>query len=102
MRLSVDRRATHMHVIGGSGQGKTKFLEHCIREDILAGHGVCLIDPEGGLFKNIVAWCASLRLHESNHRRRIHLFDPTNRDWRFRFNPLFVHEESGQTTAFST
>jgi hypothetical protein len=38
-----------MHVMGASGQGKSKFLEHCIREDILAGHGVCLIDPEGDL-----------------------------------------------------
>lgn len=92
VRLSVDRRATHMHVMGASGQGKSKFLEHCIREDILAGHGVCLIDPEGDLFKNIVAWCASLRLHETLHRRRIHLFDPSNPDWRFRFNPLYVHE----------
>lgn len=92
VRLSGDRRATHMHVMGASGQGKSKFLEHCIREDILAGHGVCLIDPEGDLYENIVAWCASLRLHETTYRRRIHLFDPSNPDWRFRFNPLFVHE----------
>lgn len=92
VRLSAARRASHMHVIGGTNQGKSRFLEHCIREDILAGHGVCLIDPEGPLYKSIVEWCASLRLHETTHRRRIHLFDPTNSDWRFRFNPLFVHE----------
>ncbi len=81
-----------MHVMGASGQGKSKFLEHCIREDILAGHGVCLIDPDGEVYENIIAWCASLRLHETSHRRRIHLFDPTNPHWRFRFNPLYVHE----------
>ena len=91
VRLSAERRATHMHVMGASGQGKSKFLEHCIREDILAGHGVCLIDPEGDLYESIVTWCASLRMHETMHTRRIHLFDPTNPDWRFRFNPLFVH-----------
>jgi len=91
VRLSERRRATHMHVMGASGQGKSKFLEHCIREDILAGHGVCLIDPEGDLYESIVEWGASLRMHETMHRRRVHLFDPTNPDWRFRFNPLFVH-----------
>ncbi len=92
VRLSGERRATHMHVMGASGQGKSKFLEHCIREDILAGHGVCLIDPEGDLYQDILAWCASQRLHETSHRRRIHLFDPSNPDWRFRFNPLYVHD----------
>jgi hypothetical protein len=91
VRLSERRRATHMHVMGASGQGKSKFLEHCIREDILAGHGVCLIDPEGDLYESIVEWCASLRMHETMYRRRVHLFDPTNPGWRFRFNPLFVH-----------
>lgn len=93
VRLSGERRSTHLHVMGASGQGKSKFLEHCIREDILAGHGVCLIDPEGDLYESIVAWCASLRLHETMHRRRVHLFDPTRPDWRFQFNPLFVHPE---------
>lgn len=91
VRLGADRRATHMHVMGASGQGKSKFLEHCIREDILAGHGVCLIDPEGDLYENIVRWLASMRFHETLATRRVHLFDPTNPEWRFRFNPLFVH-----------
>jgi hypothetical protein len=81
-----------MHVMGASGQGKSKFLEHCIREDILAGHGVCLIDPEGDLYESIVQWCASLEIHKTLFRRRIHLFDPSDPNWRFRFNPLFVHQ----------
>jgi len=87
--LSPERRAVHMHVIGASGQGKTKFLEHCIREDIKADHGVCLIDPEGTLYNEIVAWCA---VNEIDKIKQVHLFDPTHKDWRFRFNPLYVHE----------
>lgn len=89
-KVSLDpiRRSYHLHVLGGSGQGKTKFLEHCIREDILAGHGLCLIDPHGPLYEDVVAWCAYVK---ADRFRTIHLFDPSQSDWRFRFNPLFVH-----------
>ena len=87
--LSPERRATHMHVIGASGQGKSKFLEHCIREDIKADHGVCLIDPEGDLYENILAWCTENNIDKI---KRIHLFDPSDPGWRFRFNPLHLHE----------
>lgn len=86
--LSPDRRAVHMHVIGASGQGKSKFLEHCIREDIKADHGVCLIDPEGDLYESIVSWCAT---NEIDKIKKVHLFDPSDSKWRFRFNPLYVH-----------
>ena len=65
--------------------GKTKFLEHMIREDILAGHGVCLIDPHGDLFKNVVEWCAAAGIEKS---RRIHIIDPSLQNWRTGFNPL--------------
>lgn len=58
--LSEDARATGMHVIGGPGTGKTKFLEHCIRQDIHEGRGVGLIDPHGELYDNVLTWCAYL------------------------------------------
>lgn len=80
-----ERRAKHLHVIGGSGMGKSKFLEHMIREDILAGHGVCLIDPHGELFKNIVDWCAAIG---ADRFTRIHIVDPSQVEWRTGFNPL--------------
>ena len=89
--LDPERRAVHMHVIGASGQGKSKFLEHCMREDILAGHGLCLIDPEGDLYENILRFCLQLDLDKFGSRK-IHLFDPAEPGWRFRFNPLHVHE----------
>ena len=88
--LDPTRRSYHLHVIGASGQGKSKFLEHCIRQDILAGHGVCLIDPHGSLYDDIVAWCAAERIDKLYPN--IHLFDPTETNYSFRFNPLYVHE----------
>jgi len=47
--LSPEQHSTHMQVIGASGRGKSKFLEHLIRQDIRAGRGLCLIDPHGAL-----------------------------------------------------
>ena len=41
------RKRTHFHVIGGSGTGKSKFLEWMISRDIRAGRGLCLIDWHG-------------------------------------------------------
>ena len=40
-------RLEHAHVIGTTGAGKTKFLEHCIQQDIASGRGVCVVDPHG-------------------------------------------------------
>jgi len=85
--IEEDRR-THMHVIGSTGAGKSKFLEHMIRQDILAGHGVCLIDPTGALYDDLVKWIESHRLYK---KRKFILFDPTEEEWTFGFNPLLSH-----------
>ena len=62
LHLSDDDRKLGMHVIGSPGSGKSKFLEHLIRQDILAGRGLCLIDPHGELYENVLEWCAYTRL----------------------------------------
>lgn len=80
-------RATHMHVIGASGTGKTKFLEHLIRKDILARRGLCLLDPTGNLYRDLVRWCETKHLLDSHP---IALFDPGVDGWAFGFNPLEV------------
>ena len=48
-----------MHIIGASGEGKSKFMEHLIRQDIINNNGLCLIDPHGYLYNDIVRWCES-------------------------------------------
>lgn len=42
-----DEGRTHMHVIGSSGSGKSKFLEHLMRQDLAERRPFCLIDPHG-------------------------------------------------------
>jgi hypothetical protein len=83
--LTPEARSTHLHVVGASGKGKSRFLENMIRQDIRHGHGVCVIDPHGALVAGISKWCARLNLHE---RRKIHLIDPNDLGWTTGFDPL--------------
>jgi hypothetical protein len=83
--LNGKDRRLHMHVLGTTGTGKTKFLERLIRQDIDRGQGVCVIDPTGNLYNNLVRWCET---HYLQDEREIVLFDPTERDWVCGFNPL--------------
>jgi len=52
------RQTTHTHVIGGSGTGKSKFVEWMIRGDVSEGQGLCVLDWHGTLYKNVLQWCA--------------------------------------------
>lgn len=84
--LPHEDRQYSTHIMGAPGQGKSKFMEHMIRNDILAGHGLCLIDPHGSLYDELVAWLAATGLLESPH---ILLFEPDEQlPHTFGFNPL--------------
>jgi hypothetical protein len=83
--LTNEQRSRHVHVVGASGTGKSKFLESLIRQDILAGRGLCLIDPHGTLADDVVAWCASRQVDK---QRKIHVVTPADLAWSAGFNPL--------------
>lgn len=55
-------RDKHLYVCGGTGMGKSKFLEHLIRQDIKNWHkskcGLILLDPHGNLYDNLIQWLA--------------------------------------------
>lgn len=91
-------RATHLQVIGASGTGKTKFLENLIREDILAGNGLCLIDPTGNLYHDLLRWSETKGFLG---RKPILLFDPASPDWTFGFNPLNFTGGPNEDISFS-
>jgi hypothetical protein len=82
-------RLEHVHCIGTTGGGKTKFLEHCIRQDIAHGRGVCVVDPHGNhpdsLYRSMLGW-----LGEGGYTktRTIHLIDPNVATHVTGFDPL--------------
>ena len=45
-----------MHIIGTTGKGKSKLLEHMIYQDAIFGRGVCLIDPHGNLADDVLSY----------------------------------------------
>jgi TraM recognition site of TraD and TraG/Helicase HerA, central domain len=54
LKLETKHRKFHTHICGGSGTGKSKFLENLMREDLRNNQGFCLIDPHGKLYDDIV------------------------------------------------
>lgn len=58
IRIKPDERNIHMHVLGSSGSGKSRFLEWMIRGDLRNRQGFCLVDPHGELYDAVVAYCA--------------------------------------------
>lgn len=60
--FSRTERDKHLYVCGGTGTGKSKFLEHLIRQDIKNWHksrcGMLFLDPHGSLYDNIIDWLA--------------------------------------------
>lgn len=94
------RQSTHMHVIGGSGKGKSKFLEWLIRRDIREGHGLCVIDWHGTLFKDLVRYCAHLDVGLYEDSRSIVLLNPSKPDYVTGFNP-FMNQGSDIATQVS-
>jgi len=91
--LTAKQRATHTHVIGQPGTGKSRAFESWIMQDIALGRGVGVIDPHGDLYNNLLARLAS----KSEMWDRLILFDPLDTKWVVGFNPLeaggHIHQE---------
>jgi hypothetical protein len=83
IRLDSDDRRTHMHVIGSSGSGKSKFLEWMMRGDLRNRQGFCLIDPHGTLYNDVAGWCAHRVLD-----REIVMLNLSRPDYVIGFNPF--------------
>jgi len=88
-------RAKHIYAIGGTGVGKTKFLENLIRQDILMGNGFGLIDCHGDLIKSTVKFIASLipdlsSVNDAEQAllKRLVILDPSYGNYTAGFNPL--------------
>jgi heme-degrading monooxygenase HmoA len=62
--LTPEEYNSHWHILGGTGKGKSKFLEHIFKELIRLKHGVCLIDPHGDLYDALARYITRNRLED--------------------------------------
>ena len=82
-------RDKHLYICGGTGTGKSKFLESLIRQDILAWRkskcGLIVLDPHGSLYDSLIQWLA----WNKNHLERpIVPIDLRQDDWVISYNLL--------------
>lgn len=55
VRIKPADRLRHTYIIGKSGVGKSILLANMAIQDIMAGRGLCLIDPHGDLIEDVLA-----------------------------------------------
>lgn len=77
----IDRRR-HLYIIGKSGVGKSKMQELMVRQDIMYGYGVCIIDPHGEFIDDVLEFIPKERIED------VCIIDPSDNDFPIAFNPL--------------
>ena len=48
-------RFSHLYLLGRTGTGKTTLMETMALQDMVAGRGLCVIDPHGDLVQRLKA-----------------------------------------------
>ncbi|MCL5428310.1 MAG: type IV secretory system conjugative DNA transfer family protein [Chloroflexi bacterium] len=91
--LKEKHRPSHMYVIGLTGMGKSKFLEHCIYQDIVNGRGCGVIDPHSDLIDDLLSLLDQRGfLYKPEIREKIIYLDPSRTDRVTPFNVLRLGE----------
>jgi len=72
VRMTREDRRRHVYVIGQTGTGKTVFLNNLVGQDMEKGEGVCVIDPNGDLFEDLLARVPQSRVKD------VVVFDPAD------------------------
>lgn len=59
--LTEEDRESHIHILGAPGEGKSKFIELLVRQDI-GNYGACVLDPSDGgdTVNKILKYCCSI------------------------------------------
>lgn len=86
--IKTDDRRRHVYIIGKTGMGKTVLQENMVMSDIMAGHGVCYIDPHGDTAEKILDYIPSNRIND------VVYFNPADIDFPVGFNILETVKDS--------
>jgi len=81
-KIKQKDRYDHMHIIGTTGKGKSKLLEHMLYQDIVKGRGVALIDPHGDLADDVLSYLGTQGyFKKQSNVDRIVYINPARRDY---------------------
>lgn len=96
--ISEQVRQFHMYVVGLTGRGKSKFLQNCLVQDIMAGRGCAVIDPHGDLAKDVLkSLVANHYFEAANAPERVLYVAPRRRDYIVPFNVLARPDATTET-----
>ncbi len=92
--LYDEDRLRHVYIVWQTWVGKSKFMQSLMISDIKKGKWIGVVDPHGDLIEEIIQHIPEDRLKD------VVMFDPTDEQFPFCFNPLDVKEtESKQILA---
>ena len=80
--IKTDDRRRHVYIVGKTGMGKTTLIENMVISDIMAGHGVCYIDPHGDTAEKILDFIPPNRIND------VVYFNPADMQFPIGFNIL--------------
>lgn len=82
VRVSAEDRKRHQYVVGQTGTGKTTLLKTMVLDDMRKGRGLCLVDPHGDLFSDLLGKIPESRMDD------VVVIDPTDSDYPVGLNVL--------------
>ncbi len=80
--MQGEDRLRHFYTMGQTGTGKSTLLKNMIIQDIIAGNGVCMIDPHGMDILDVLANVPKERFHD------VIYFDPSHTERPMALNML--------------
>lgn len=80
--IKVDDRRRHMYLVGKTGMGKSTVMERMIVNDMVAGHGLALVDPHGDLVEKMLQYVPDHRVND------VVYFNPSDIEHPIGFNVL--------------
>ncbi|MEO0160382.1 MAG: type IV secretion system DNA-binding domain-containing protein [candidate division WOR-3 bacterium] len=82
IRINYSDLRKHAYIVGQTGTGKTTLITTMVLDAIRNGKGVCLIDPHGDLFNQVLGKIPDDRIDD------VVLFDPNDTNFPIAFNFL--------------
>lgn len=95
-------RSRHCYIIGNTGTGKSKLLEHMLLQDFASGRGVLLIDPHSDLIRDLLKSILSDPQLATRAQERIIYFNPMRDDYVIPMNVLNMPSAKSSYTAAQT
>ncbi len=80
--IKLDDRRRHMYIIGKTGMGKSTMIENMVVNDMIAGHGIALVDPHGDMAEKVLDFVPADRIKD------VVYFNPADLEHPLGFNIL--------------